>query len=62
MFQVKTGHYPGANIKVERKAVGTNTDFDGNFTIAADSGDVLVISFVDFQFYEFYLFQLIYLI
>ncbi|WKD85331.1 TonB-dependent receptor SusC [Polaribacter huanghezhanensis] len=24
---------PGANIKVERKSVGTNTDFDGKFTI-----------------------------
>ena len=24
---------PGANIKVERKAVGTNTDFDGKFTM-----------------------------
>lgn len=24
---------PGANIKISRKAVGTNTDFDGNFTL-----------------------------
>ena len=24
---------PGANIKIERKAVGTTTDFDGNFTL-----------------------------
>ena len=30
----KTGEtLPGANIKVERKAVGTNTDFDGNFSL-----------------------------
>jgi|TARA_B110000879_G_scaffold19898_2_gene24492 outer membrane receptor protein involved in Fe transport len=30
----KTGEtLPGANIKVARKAVGTNTDFDGNFVI-----------------------------
>jgi outer membrane receptor protein involved in Fe transport len=30
----KTGEtLPGANIKVERKAVGTNTDFDGKFTL-----------------------------
>ena len=30
----KTGEtLPGANIKVERKAVGTNTDFDGNFVL-----------------------------
>ena len=24
---------PGANIKISRKAVGTNTDFDGNFVL-----------------------------
>ncbi|MGJ8745427.1 TonB-dependent receptor [Polaribacter sp.] len=30
----KTGEtLPGANIKVSRKAVGTNTDFDGNFVL-----------------------------
>ena len=30
----KTGEtIPGANIKVARKAVGTNTDFDGNFVL-----------------------------
>ena len=30
----KTGEaLPGANIKVERKAVGTNTDFDGSFSL-----------------------------
>ncbi|CAA0238583.1 TonB-dependent receptor [Tenacibaculum maritimum] len=27
------GPLPGANIKVSRKAVGTSTDFDGNFTL-----------------------------
>ncbi len=30
----KTGEtLPGANIKVSRKAVGTNTDFDGEFSL-----------------------------
>ncbi len=30
----KTGEtLPGANIKIENKSVGTNTDFDGNFTL-----------------------------
>ncbi|MFD2529761.1 TonB-dependent receptor [Polaribacter marinaquae] len=30
----KTGEtLPGANIKIENKAVGTNTDFDGNFVL-----------------------------
>jgi len=32
--EVGTGEVlPGANIKIERKAVGTTTDFDGNFTL-----------------------------
>ena len=32
----KTGELiPGANIKISRKAVGTNTDFDGNFVLKA---------------------------
>lgn len=30
----KTGEtLPGASIKISRKAVGTNTDFDGNFVL-----------------------------
>lgn len=28
-----SGPLPGANIKISRKAVGTTTDFDGNFTL-----------------------------
>ena len=30
----KTGEtLPGANVKISKKAVGTNTDFDGNFVL-----------------------------
>ncbi|GGW31860.1 SusC/RagA family TonB-linked outer membrane protein [Arenibacter certesii] len=37
---------PGVNILVQGSPVGTQTDFDGNYTIEASSGDVLVFSFI----------------
>ncbi|SHH02127.1 TonB-linked outer membrane protein, SusC/RagA family [Flavobacterium fluvii] len=37
---------PGANVKIKDKKAETQTDFDGNFTISAESGDVLIFSFV----------------
>ena len=42
------GPLPGATVLVQGTNAGTSTDFDGNFSINADSGDVLVISFVGF--------------
>jgi len=40
---------PGATILIEGKGTGTATDIDGNFTIEANQGDVLVISFIGYQ-------------
>lgn len=40
---------PGVNITVEGTTSGTNTDFDGNYSIAAEQGQVLVFSSVGFQ-------------
>src|SRR5699024_12288588 len=37
---------PGANVLVKGTTNGTQTDFDGNYTIQANTGDVLVYSFV----------------
>ncbi|UGU16352.1 TonB-dependent receptor [Sinomicrobium kalidii] len=37
---------PGVNIVVKGTTVGTQTDFDGNYTIAADEGQVLIFSYV----------------
>ena len=37
---------PGATVVVKGTTVGTITDFDGNFSIKAKKGDVLVFSFV----------------
>ena len=48
----KTGDtLPGANIKVARKAVGTNTDFDGNFVLnVADTPPfILEFSMIGYQ-------------
>lgn len=37
---------PGATVVVKGTARGTQTDFDGKYAIQAQSGDVLVISYV----------------
>ncbi len=46
------GPLPGATIVVKGTTNGTTTDFDGNFTIAADTNAVLVVSFVGFATQE----------
>ena len=48
----KTGDLlPGANIKISRKAVGTNTDFDGNFVLKVSDNPpfTLEISMLGFK-------------
>lgn len=40
---------PGANVVVKGTDRGVQTDFDGNYTITANTGDVLVFSFVSFK-------------
>ncbi len=42
----ETGPLPGVTILKKGTTQGTETDFDGNFTIKAKTGDVLVFSFV----------------
>ena len=43
-----TGPLPGVNIIVKGTSTGTQTDFDGNYSIDAAVGNVLVFSFVGF--------------
>ena len=43
-----SGPLPGVNVLVKGTSTGTVTDFDGNFTIAADSGTTLVFSFIGY--------------
>lgn len=43
---------PGVNVVVEGTSTGTITDINGNFSIEASSGDVLVFSFVGYQDFE----------
>jgi len=37
---------PGASVVIKGTATGTQSDFDGNYTIQANTGDILVYSFV----------------
>lgn len=40
---------PGASIVKKGTTNGTTTDFDGNFTIEASIGDVLIVSYIGFE-------------
>ena len=42
------GPLPGANVVIENTSTGVSRDFDGNFTINANSGQVLVISYIGY--------------
>ncbi len=43
---------PGATVLIRGTDTGVQTDFDGNFTIQAKPGDILVISYVGFETVE----------
>ncbi|GAA5521707.1 TonB-dependent receptor [Aliifodinibius salicampi] len=40
---------PGANVIIQGTQTGTSTDTDGTFTINAQEGDILVVSFVGYR-------------
>jgi len=40
---------PGASIVLENTTTGTTTDFDGNFSIEASTGDTLVVSYIGYE-------------
>lgn len=42
----------GANVLVKGSSVGVITDLDGNFTLSAKQGDMLVVTFVGYQAQE----------
>ncbi|GAA4964157.1 TonB-dependent receptor [Algibacter aquimarinus] len=43
---------PGVNVLVKNTSTGTATDFDGNYQIKANNGDVIVFSYLGFQTFE----------
>jgi TonB-linked SusC/RagA family outer membrane protein len=43
---------PGVNVIVKGTSTGTQTDFDGNFSVKASSGDILVFSFIGLKTLE----------
>lgn len=43
---------PGVNVLVKGTTTGTTTDFDGKYQIQANSGDVLVFSYIGFKTQE----------
>ncbi len=43
---------PGANVIIKETSTGTQTDFDGNYSIETKAGDILVFSYVGFAIKE----------
>lgn len=43
-----SGELPGATVMIKNTLNGTETDLDGNYTITAKKGDVLVFSFIGY--------------
>ena len=43
---------PGVNVLIKGTTNGTTTDFDGNYQISAQNGDVIVFSYVVIDFEE----------
>lgn len=43
---------PGVNVVIKGTTTGTATDFDGNYQIEANNGDVIVFSYVGYQSQE----------
>lgn len=48
----ETGPLPGVSVIIKGTTTGTTTDFDGNYLINADNGDVLVFSYVGYDTQE----------
>ncbi|TXE09163.1 SusC/RagA family TonB-linked outer membrane protein [Gelidibacter salicanalis] len=44
---------PGVNILIKGTTTGTTTDWDGNYSISAKNGDIVVFSYVGFKPQEF---------
>ena len=47
---------PGANVIIEDTNTGVSTDFDGNFEITVNQGEVLAISYIGYttEYYSFW--------
>ena len=43
---------PGVNVVIKDTTIGTSTDFDGNYQIEVNNGDVIVFSYVGYQIQE----------
>ena len=48
----KEGGLPGVSVLIKGTTKGTDTDFDGKYTIKANVGDVLVFSYLGYQSVE----------
>src|SRR5699024_5182195 len=43
---------PGANVIIKGTTIGTQTDFDGNYSLLINPGDIVVFSYVGYETQE----------
>ncbi len=48
----ESGNLPGVSVKVKNSKKGTETDFDGNFSLIAKKGDVIIFSYLGYESLE----------
>jgi len=44
-----SGPLPGVNIVIKGSTIGTESDFDGKYSITAKSGDILIFSYLGYK-------------
>lgn len=52
LVQDQSGPLPGVNVIVKGTNTGTNTDFDGRYSIQVNQGDILVFTYIGMQTLE----------
>jgi len=48
----KSGSLPGVSVSIKGTSTGTQTDYDGKYSIKAKTGDIIVFSYVSFKTVE----------
>lgn len=53
VIEEDNGPLPGASLVIKGTTTGTQTDFDGNYTLDCTVGDIIVVSYIGYSSWEF---------
>ena len=51
-----SGPLPGVSVVIKGSTIGTETDFDGKYSIKASSGDILIFRYIRYFFPLYFLY------